>query len=756
MKRRENNRYISGGLLFFWLFIIAGQIMAQNASVFSLVSSSPDHVVVRFTGEKFHFQNQRTSRGQAQVIATGQGVQGLTAKAPMLPHYAVSLSLPKGAKMVVKVISAHYYEVKNMLVAPSRGNVYRGIRQDSLPFVFGKVYDSDTFYPDRLWVAGSVYELRQKTGQALRLFPFRYNPQEKILRVYDKIVLDIVFKNDRKNSSVTQQPFPATIFDQVCGQQFINNSFSLKSIRKQSLPPGMLIISYGPFIPLLKNFIQWKRKTGMSVRVADVASIGKTARQIKAYVKKVYENTGVAYLLLVGDAGQVPPGSVAGNASDNDYAYVAGNDHYPDLFVGRFSADDSVELSTMLHRTLAYEKDTLSCTASFTRAVGIGSEMGTGYHDLTDYQQIRFIDSAYLLASTYRQATELFDGSQGGFDAAGDPTADMLTDALEKGAGIINYCGHGSTTGWNTTHFDNDKVDHLRNVGRWPFIISVSCATGNFVHQDCFAEHWLWAAYNGKPAGAVAVLMPTVAQSWDPPMCGQQQMNALLVAPGSVHPPRTFAAICMAGCMKMNDEYGTDGYEVTDTWTVFGDPSLVVRTAVPQQIIADFPSSVDDTCSSILVKTNLRGGRVALYSRGIIYAVSAVDSMGIARLPVDSVPAGRHAGLTITAFNHHPFSGTISWERNSSVAVNRENYPALKVFPNPAREKVTLSFVLKKNSPVEISVFNPEGKKIETLLRKGLSSGRHRFLWHPAVQGIYFLQLKTGEMRVVKKMIILK
>jgi hypothetical protein len=743
-------------LLFLLLLIFVQQAEAQSSAVFSLVSSSQKHVVVRFTGEQFYFQSRRTSRGMAQILITKKGIQSLVKEAPMLPGYATSLLLPNEEKMVVKVISAHYYEEKNLLVAPSKGNLFRSHQQDSLPFIFGKVYEKNTFYPGRLWETSPVYTLHQKSGQTLRLFPFWYNPVKRILRVYDKIVLDITFRTDNKKFAVQRELSSSAVFAHVYNQQFLNYPSGFKSVQKQSPAPKMLIISYGPFIPLLKDFIQWKRQTGIHVAVADVASIGKNAKDIKAYIGQVYRQWGISYVLLVGNAAQVPSSSIAGNDSDNDYAYVDGDDHYPDLFVGRFSAENATELTTMVNRTLIYEKGLSPTDSCYSRAIGIGSEMGVGYHDLTDYQQIMFIDSAYLLASTYVKATELFDGSQGGRDANGDPTSEMLTKAVEKGAGIINYCGHGSTNGWNTTHFDNDKVDDLKNIGQWPFIISVSCATGDFVHQDCFAEHWLRAVHNGKPAGAVALFMPTITQSWDPPMCGQQEINALLAAPDSVHPPRTFATICMTGCMKMNDEYGTAGYEITDTWTVFGDPSLEVRTAVPQKIIADYPSSVDDTCSSVLVKTNLRSGRVALFSKGIIYAVAEVNSLGNALLSVDSVPSGSEADLTITAFNHLPFSGKVTWEKAANVLADKESLPGLKVFPNPAKESVTISFVLNKNRQIGISVFNLDGQKIKTFFKGTLSSGRHHFLWHPANRGVYFVQLKAGEMSVVKKIIIRK
>ncbi len=737
------------------LMTIPDRAYTQNHSGFSLISSSSTHVVLRFKGEVFQFENKMTSRGEAQAIVTKNGVQGLAKESPGLPHYAVSLMLPEGSKMIVKIVSTHFYDKGDILISPSKGNVYRGIQQDTLPFVFGKAYGEDTFFPDRLWRVRLPYLLRQRYGQTLVVYPFRYNPVQKTLRIYDNVVFDITFQKDPKATPTLQKPLSTVGFEDILRHHFLNYSFGLKSGKKQPPAPGMLVISYGPFIPLLKDFISWKRHTGMHVEVADVAIVGENRQAIKAYIRKVYQQAGISYVLLVGDAAQVPGGSVAGNDSDNDYAYVDGNDHYPDLFIGRFSAKTPQQLLTMVDRTMAYEINPSSGNW-YTRAIGIGSEMGPGYRDLMDYQQIRFVDSAYLLTTTYRYVSELFDGSQGGADANGDPSVTMLRTAINRGVGIINYCGHGSTAGWNTTHFDNSQVSKLENNDKWPFIISVSCATGNFVHQDCFAESWLRASFGGKPAGAVAVLMPTIDQSWDPPMYAQQQMNAMLVAPDSAYPPRTFAAICMDGCIKMNDEYGTAGYEITDTWIVFGDPSLEVRTDIPKAVEADYPVSVDDTCTSILVKTNLHNGRVALFSKGIIYAVANVDSVGNALLSVDSIPSGKQADLTITAFNYRPFFGKILWEKTSGLKENWENVFGFKVFPNPAKEFFSCSFRLKRTREVEVSTFDLGGKKISTLFSGKLAPGEHHFRWQPETPGVYILRLNAGENSIEKKIIFLK
>jgi len=262
-----------------------------------------------------------------------------------------------------------------------------------------------------------------------------------------------------------------------------------------------------------------------------------------------------------------------GNDSDVNYSYIVGNDHYPDLFVGRFSAETEAQVITQVTRTLDYEINPITDTDWFTKAIGIASSQGTGDDNEYDYEHIRNIGNK-LISFTYDYAYEFFDGSQGGNDAAGNPSSSMVAEGINSGATIINYTGHGSTTSWSTSGFSSNNVNNLTNNGKLPFVIAVACVNGNFVNSTCFAEAWLRAENNSEPAGAIATFMSTINQSWDPPMRGQDEMNDILTEAYSDNIKRTFGGITMNGCMNMNDVYGSGGYTMTDTWTIFGRPFI--------------------------------------------------------------------------------------------------------------------------------------------------------------------------------------
>ncbi|MEJ2594388.1 MAG: C25 family peptidase C-terminal domain-containing protein, partial [bacterium] len=213
-------------------------------------------------------------------------------------------------------------------------------------------------------------------------------------------------------------------------------------------------------------------------------------------------------------------------------------------------------------------------------------------------------------------------------------------------------------TSWGTSGFSNWDIDELSNAGKWPFIISVACVNGNFVGATCFAEAWTRAEKEGEPTGAVATLMSTINQSWNPPMRGQDEMNSILSEAYEENIKRTFGGITMNGCMNMNDVYGQGGFTETDCWTIFGDPSVVVRTAIPAAMEVSHTPAITLGETSFTVACNAEGALATLSLDGEILG-SAVVSSGSATIEFDPVSVTGIADIVITAFNYRPYISTV-------------------------------------------------------------------------------------------------
>ena len=90
----------------------------------------------------------------------------------------------------------------------------------------------------------------------------------------------------------------------------------------------------------------------------------------------------MTYLLLVGDKNQIPTFEVGSGwsegESDISYAYISGNDSYPEFFVGRFSASNSSHVNTQVERTIEYERDPQLNANWYKKGLMIASNEGSG------------------------------------------------------------------------------------------------------------------------------------------------------------------------------------------------------------------------------------------------------------------------------------------------------------------------------------------------------------------------------------------
>ena len=70
----------------------------------------------------------------------------------------------------------------------------------------------------------------------------------------------------------------------------------------------------------------------------------------------------------------------------------------------------------------------------------------------------------------------------------------------------------------------------------------------------------------------------------------------------------------------------------------------------------------------------------------------------------------------------------------------------------------TIEFALAKNSHVELSVFNMLGEKISELINGYKSSGKYSVVFNGAdiPSGIYIYRLKTENILLTKKMVLMK
>ena len=73
--------------------------------------------------------------------------------------------------------------MKNISIAPSKGNITRLKNPKNIPYEFGTEYNQDAFFPATVANLQDPYILKNLRGQAVDFYPIQYNPIQKILRV---------------------------------------------------------------------------------------------------------------------------------------------------------------------------------------------------------------------------------------------------------------------------------------------------------------------------------------------------------------------------------------------------------------------------------------------------------------------------------------------------------------------------------------------------------------------------------------------
>jgi hypothetical protein len=168
-------------------------------------------------------------------------------------------------------------------------------------------------------------------------------------------------------------------------------------------------------------------------------------------------------------------------------------------------------------------------------------------------------------------------------DSSYDPWGSSTTikNRIEAGTSIINYIGHGSTTGWgNGGGFSISDINSLNNPWMLPFVLSVACVVGNFNGSDCYCEASVTAGTVSDPDGFLVHWGSTINQSWVPPCIGQEGAVNLLTHDRK----NTAGGIMFNGACYMIEYYGatnSEGIEMAQTWHIFGDASVQLRTDTP-------------------------------------------------------------------------------------------------------------------------------------------------------------------------------
>ncbi|MCD6365950.1 MAG: peptidase C25 [Bacteroidales bacterium] len=619
-----------------------------------LLNSTEETSVIQFNVNAYQLHRVMTPQGLAFTVKIPDGTPLQIKGTPNLPKLSASLIIPNDKQMQAEVQYSDYIEINNIEIAPSKGVITRNIDPATVAYAYGEVYNQNNFFPGNLSELNKPYIIRNYRGVAVWVQPVQYNPITKTLRIYKTIVVKITpTGNPAQINALSKAKGGHTAtpeFQNFYQHNFLNyNTFQTKYTPIEEGTPGrMLVISYGSFMTTMQPFVDWKNQKGIFTEMVDVSTIGNAAA-IKTYVENYYSShSDFCYLLLVGDNAQVPTSSTGAGDSDNNYGYLAGSDHRIDIFVGRFSAESTADVTTQVDRTIHYEKDITSSESWMQHGLVVASDQGggsTGDDGESDIAHENNIKTDYLNYG-YTDVATCYQGT-------GEDVSD-ISAAINANCGVITYTGHGDTQMWysvDPSGYTNTHVNALTNNNHLPFIFTVACLSGDFASNTCFGEAWQRATNSGNPTGAIANIASTINQTWNSPMCAQDEMVDILVESYTNNIKRTFGGLSANGWGQMIDEYVSDGENMADTWTVFGDASLMVRTKQPQDMTITHASGINVGSSSFNVSCDVEGALVSITKDNVILGTEYVNS-GAANVALSpSITGTGNILVTVTAYN---------------------------------------------------------------------------------------------------------
>ena len=743
-------------------------LFAQKKTSYKILTNTSNETIIDVQIGDINQKNIATPYGDAVKIALDKGTAILEKGAPDLQKLAFSIIVPNNKKSTIAVLENEFVEFKNIFVAPSKGKIYRNEQPDLIPFTMSAHYSKNEFYPGKVANLNHPFILRDYKGQSIHINPVQYNPITKTLRVYAHLKIKITYDEISSENNIPKEEHISHVveeFDHIYANQFLNYKTTSALYSPLSQQGSMLIICPANYLPEIAPYNKWKQMKGIKTYLVNTDTLigGVNENSIYNLVQEYYQTHQIAYVTIVGDHANIP--AMLGlnkipnlmGPSDNAYGYMSTGDHYPEIMVGRISGETKEEIATQVNRTLMYEKTPNTTSNWVQNQVGMSSDQGPGDDNQYDYEHICDILDSNKNNYHYVNNKGYFDGDQTGCnDALGSPAPSDLINEFNTGFGLLNYCGHGSTASFTTSGFGISDIPSLQNnTGKWPFIFSTACVNGNFMFQTCLAESLLRAKDTtaGNPQGAIAALMSTINQSWDPPMQGQDEMNAILRGARINNKKSTFGALVANGNMSVMENYNSssnpqDGDEIADTWTIFGDPSVEVRTKHEGVLTCSHSGWIQQNSTDLYLSCNVDGATIGLYYKGAYWGSKTVFG-GVAHLTFDALTDLDSLLITATKQNYVPYLGNSMVVNYPASVQSVENSLNIFIYPNPFNEEIEVS--TKDQSMIQsIEIIDMSGKII---LTKKANAASLKINTETISKGFYIAKIITNKGVVKQKLV---
>jgi len=431
---------------------------------------------------------------------------------PMLPSYTKTMIFPFGTK------------IKNVICTPENieeKTITKEIMITPKPALAGKIIKTKSeettnykIYPEN-WYEYNVYSGLHGNVRSvfvnINIHPVKYNKQTKTIKWANKVEVKIEYTLPEPQPTPTDEKY------------------------------NLVIISEDKYSNNLQNLVTHKTIRGISTKLVTLSEIytgtyfppqGRDHQEnIKYFIKDAIEKWETSNIMLVGR--NVPTRDVHVLVNDEDdevfvsdlyyadiydgkghfaswdtnYNDVFGEiswgvtddklDLHPDVHLARIPCINQNELDNFVNKIINYENSYAYTQSWFGEIITVGGDSFTT--DENGILEGEYVNDKVIDIMQGFIPTRIW-ASQGSLT-----TKATLTNALNSGAGFVDFSGHGNTYVWATHPYKNPSVWlplpygwlstdtlGLSNREELPIIVTGACSVGKFnKDSNCYCYAWL-------------------------------------------------------------------------------------------------------------------------------------------------------------------------------------------------------------------------------------------------------------------------
>ncbi len=616
---------------------------------------------------------------------------------PQLPVMVKMIEVPMDAEIVTNVTVNSEKAISlaslgfDQQIVPCQPSLFKNQKKEDVPFEKNAIYSEGGMYQPQTVTVEEAGIMRGIRLVKVIVNPFAYDIADNALTIADDISVELSFKNANVRSNAIKDSKYSPAFEAL-----YSKIWNYKRTRDAAMhyPITYTIVADRMFEEALEPFIAWKTKKGFKVVTAFTDEIGRTDAAVKTYLQGLYdaataENPAPSYVLYVGDTAQISVRKTSISREDHytdvyKVCFDGNSDYIPDMFYGRFSAQNVSQLTPQIEKTLMFEQYTFPDPSYLGDAVLVAGYDGSiQYDDINGNGQINYATQYYFNDEHGVNATVYLSPQS-------HTSGDVIKAQISEGVGFVNYSAHCDYDGWQDPSFNLTDIPNLQNESEYFFSIGNCCLSNKF-DKECFGESLLRTP--GK--GAVGHIGGTNSTIWDEDFYWSvgtmQTINVNPTYEGTglgaydhlFHergeaPYVSAGEIVFIGNFAVNSSTSTYIKYYWEIYTLMGDPSLMPYVGVPTQLTPEY-SNILPIGSTSLDVTAENLSYIALSKDGVLLDAQYTGEGTSAELTFDALTETGELDLVITRQFRAPYIQQIM-----VVAGTNENDAAIQSIVAPA------------------------------------------------------------------------